>query len=133
MQPGQFPNRVALNSRELTIAVLTTEPGEYGRAEGFDATAIIRDSVRIGTRRMVDGLEPGSQRFADISIETAFERVPPETVQDRDPDLIVHVIDVPDTLLRRDDTELCAMGQYIDPATGETRDFAGCDAAVPLD
>ncbi len=133
VQPGMWPNRVALTSRDLNVAILTTDPGEYGRAEAFDATSIVRDSIRIGTRRMVEGLEPGTDRYADISNDDTFEPVPPETAQDGDLDLIVHVIDVPSTLLKTGDTELCTMGEYVDAATGETHDFAGCDAAIPLD
>ncbi len=133
VQPGQWPNRVPLTSRELNLAILSTAAGEYGRSEAFDATTIVEDTVRIGTRRMVDGTEPGSTTFAGITLDDSFEPGPPETVQDGDADMVVNIIDVQSTGLRMGDTELCAKGQYIDRTTGERRDFVGCDAAVPLD
>ncbi len=133
VQPGMWPNRVALTSRDLNLAILSTEAGEYGRTEPFDARRIVEESVRIGTRRMIDGTEPGSTTFAGMQLEDSFEPGPPETLQDGDDDMVVHVIDVQSTGLRMGDTELCAMGQFVDRTTGERRDFFGCDAAVPLD
>ena len=44
--------------------------GEYGRGTDFDARSIDPDSLRVGSRRMVDGSEPGDTAFA-----------PPETAR----------------------------------------------------
>ena len=132
LQPGQWPNRVKLGTREASLAILTTAAGEYGRPEAFDAANVIVESVRIGTRRMVQGLEPGTSTFGGTALDDSFEPVPPENVQDQDRDLTFFYFDVAASGLRATDSEMCAMGVYRDPATGERREFFGCDVAVVI-
>ena len=132
LQPGEWPNRVKLGTREASLAILTTAAGEYGRPEAFDAANVIVESVRIGTRRMVQGLEPGTSTFGGTALDDSFEPVPPENVQDQDRDLTFFYFDVADSGLRATDSEMCAMGVYRDPATGEKREFFGCDVAVVI-
>lgn len=130
LQPGRFPNRVMLGTREASLAILTTAPGEYGRAAGFNAADVLIDSLRIGTRRMLEGSEPGSTTWAGTVLDDSFEAVPPETTQDGDRDLMIFTFDVNATGLRLGDTEVCVVGLFLEPGTGEKRDFFGCDAAL---
>src|SRR6185312_10886489 len=132
LQPGEFPNQVKLGTREATISILTTSAGEYGHPEAFDAANVIVGSVTIGTRRMVQGLEPGTRRYGDASLGDSLETIVPETVQDQDEDLNFSYFDVSDSGLRATDNEVCVKGLYKEPATGQEREFFGCDAAVVI-
>lgn len=126
LQPGSWPNRVKLHTREATIAVLTTKAGEYGRAEPFDAATILVDSVRIGTRRMLDGSEPGTDRIGQAVLDDSIEPGPPEVVQDGDADLSLFVFDVDHSGLRVGDTEVCVKAMAT-MAGGATEEVSGCD------
>ena len=53
-------------------------------------------------------------------------------MQDQDRDLTFFYFDVAASGLRATDSEMCAMGVYRDPATGERREFFGCDVAVVI-
>ena len=132
LQPGQWPNEVRLGTREASIAILTTAAGEYGRAAAFDAADIVVESVRIGSRRMLDGLEPGTDRFGGTALDDSIETTLPETTQDGDKDLTLFYFDVDASGLRATDREVCAKGRYRDPASGAAQEFFGCDAAVIL-
>lgn len=129
LQPGQWPNRVILGTREASLAILTTAAGEYGRAAAFDAAEILLETVRIGSRRMVDGLEPGTDRFGGTALDDSIETTLPETTQDGDRDLTLFYFDVDASGLRATDREVCARGRYRDPATGAAQEFFGCDVA----
>ena len=87
-------------------------------------------SIRVGSRRMVQGGEPGGTRFSEPRLEDAPERTPPETTLDGDEDLFVDTIDLAEAGLRADDTEACVMGTFTDPATGERVEFYGCDSIL---
>jgi len=130
LMPGTFPNVVVLDSRETRLAVLSTRAGEYARTSDFDARWIDPASIRVGSRRMVDGGEPGGTRFSEPRLEDAPEKIPPETTFDGDEDLFVDTIDLSDAGLRADDSEACVMGIYTDPATGERAEFYGCDSIL---
>ena len=128
VQPGQTPNVVSLRGREVSLAILTTKVGEYGRITDFDAADIVPESIRIGSRRMAEGAEPGTDRFGDVSLEDSLERIPPETLRDGDGDLVIFAFELAQTGVLATDTELCAKGLYSDRATGALQEFFGCDA-----
>ena len=130
LMPGVFPNLVVLNSRETRLAILSTRAGEYARNSDFDARWIDPGSIRVGSRRMVQGGEPGGTRFSEPRLEDAPERTPPETTLDGDEDLFVDTIDLAEASLRADDTEACVIGTFTDPATGERVEFYGCDSIL---
>jgi hypothetical protein len=88
------------------------------------------ESVRIGSQRMLDGSEPGTDRWAAASLEDSIERIVPEIQQDGDRDLLIAIIDVDEIGVRAGDTEVCAMGAFRVLSTGEEHEFFGCDTAV---
>lgn len=133
LQPGAFPNRVRPGTREANLAVLTTAAGEYGLAQAFDATTILPETVTIGTRRMLAGLEPGTRRWGDAVADDSVETTLPEVTRDGDRDLTFFTFDVDDAGIRIGDTEVCIRGMHVDAGSGETREFSGCDAAVVSD
>ena len=130
VQPGQNPNVIQSDTREVSLAILTTLAGEYGRAAAFDATDIDPQSLHIGSRRMVEGLEPGTQQFGAISLQDSLEPTPPETLHDQDMDLVISTFDMSRTGVVVGDTEMCVIGRYKDRATGGQQDFYGCDAVT---
>lgn len=129
LEPGRYPNRIQIGAREFNLAILTTKAGEYGRPQPFDAASIDVRSLRIGSRRMVEGLEPGTSVFSDWSLSDSYERVPGEDVQDGDPDLLIYYFDTETSGLRPGDREVCVMGRYRDGSSGGEADFYGCDEA----
>ena len=130
LMPGTFPNIVVLDSRETRLAILSTRPGEYGRASHFDARWIDPTSIRVGSRRMIAGSEPGGTRFSEPRLVDAPEKITPETTLDGDEDLFVDTINLSDAGLHADDSEACVMGTYTDPATGGRAEFYGCDSIL---
>lgn len=129
LEPGRFPNPLSLARRENTLAILTTRAGEYGLALPFDATLVDPRSLRFGSRRMLEGLEPGTALFSDFSTPDSFERIPPEILQDGDLELQIFHFDAPSSGLRPEDREVCVMGLFRDPASGADTPFQGCDSA----
>ena len=79
---------------------------------------------------MVQGLEPGTTTCDGTVLDDSLERVPPETLQGQDRDLTFFNFDVTASGLHATDAEMCATGVYMDPASGEKREFFGCDVAV---
>ena len=81
---------------------------------------------------MVQRARAGPPPSAAQALDDSFEPMPPENVQDQDRDLTFFYFDVAASGLRATDSEMCAMGVYRDPATGEKREFFGCDVAVVI-
>ena len=131
-QPGRLPNKVWLHTRESMLAILTTSAGEGGRLIALDAADIVLESLRFGSRRMIDGLESGTDRFTDASMEDSFEHGSPETVRDGDRDLIIHNFDTLTSGLQPTDNEVCVQGVFKSPETNALEEFYGCDSAEIL-
>jgi hypothetical protein len=126
IRPKGFPNSLNLNS-EATVAVLTTEAGEYDLPLDFDATTIDPLSVRFGPR---DGLFGASGDGAPEvhgmgHPEDSYEL--DEKTRDKDIDMVLH-FRVADSDLTVGDTEACVKGTFTSGTSAYT--FFGCDSVV---
>jgi uncharacterized repeat protein (TIGR01451 family) len=132
IKPGGNPNSVNIPGDTVPLAVLTTNPGEYGLPLAFDATTIQPTTVHFGPRRVVYAGTGGSTPTHGAGhIEDAFERTttPVEKVKDGDPDLVMQFDSATSGLVPAD-TEACVKGSFTDRATGQTYRFFGCDAVL---
>lgn len=126
VKPGEEPN--AINSRrsvgDVPVALLTTDAGEYGNPLAFDATTVDVTSTRAGARDAVDAGR-GATPAHDGHEEDSWE--PDNETRDGDTDLLIHFETPSDTELGQEDDELCVRGEYIEPSTGSSFRFVGCD------
>jgi len=123
IQPGGFPNSLNLNG-QVTVAVLTTEAGEYGLPLAFDATTIDPLSVRFGPAPVLAGPSGGaSEVHAAGHIQDARELN--EKTRDRDLDMVLH-FRVAESGLTLADVEACVIGTFTTAAGTFT--FYGCDS-----
>jgi len=125
IKPGSDPNSINLRAGSITVAVLTTEVGEYGMALPFDATLIDPLSVRFGLR---DELLFGTGGALEIHnrghLENAFEL--DEVTKDGDLDMVLH-FKASESGLALGDVEACVIGSWTDLG-GMVHSFFGCDA-----
>jgi uncharacterized repeat protein (TIGR01451 family) len=123
IQPGGFPNSLNLNG-QATVAVLTTEAGEYGLPLAFDATTIDPLSVRFGPASVLAGPSGGATEIHGAGhIEDARELN--EKTRDHDLDMVLH-FRVADSGLTLADVEACVIGTFTTAAGTFT--FYGCDS-----
>jgi len=126
IKPGSNPNSVSLKGgSSVSVAVLTTQAGEYGNPLAFDARTIDPLSVRFGPRDLVQpNLGGGSEIHYTGHLEDAFEL--DEKTRDHDTDMVLHFYAL-QSGLSTSDTEACVKGDWIG-ADGNRHKFFGCDA-----
>jgi uncharacterized repeat protein (TIGR01451 family) len=127
IRPHGFPNAVNLNS-DVTLAVLTTEAGEYGLPLAVDATTIDPLSVRFGLEaNLFNASMPagGSEIHQTGHLERSYEL--DEKTRDADLDMVMH-FDASESGLTAGTTEACVKGTLTSGGTAYT--FFGCDAVV---
>jgi hypothetical protein len=126
IKPGSDPNSINLKGNGvITVAVLTTEAGEYGLPLAFDATTIDPLSVRFGPAGLVFDETGGAfESHGRGHLEDAFEL--DEVTKDGDTDMVLH-FKTKETGIGPGDTEACVKGEWVDDM-GMTHKFFGCDA-----
>jgi uncharacterized repeat protein (TIGR01451 family) len=126
IKPGSDPNSInPKNKGVIPVAVLTTEPGEYGLPLGFDATRIDPLSVRFGPRAEVWAETGGAFESHERGhIEDAYEL--DERTRDGDLDMVLH-FRTRESGIERGDLEACVKGDWVD-GDGNVHTFFGCDA-----
>jgi len=124
IKPASFPNSIRHDRGNITIAVLTTEVGEYGLPLAFAATTIQPHSVRFGDEELVWSQAGGAaERHKDGHIEYSHEL--DESTIDDDLDMVVDFRSA-QTGLTTTSTTACARGLFDDGA--ESFSFFGCDS-----
>jgi len=124
--PGSERNGIKLRHGVVSVAVLTTDAGEYGLPVAFDATHINPLSARFGTRDEVWAGSGAVEAHARGHVEDALER--DEVTFDGDEDMVLHFM-AGATSLQVGDTTACAEGNYV-TADGTTMRFFGCDTVL---
>jgi uncharacterized repeat protein (TIGR01451 family) len=124
IQPGSFPNAMNLNGH-ATVAVLTTEAGEYGLPLAFDAATIDPLSVLFGPAALVFP-EAGGATEVHSAGHVEDSRELNEKKRDKDLDMVLH-FSVGDSGLTTASTEACVKGTFT-AAGGATYKFFGCDS-----
>lgn len=127
IRPKGSPNSVNLRS-EATLAVLTTEPGEYDLPMAFDATAIDGSSTRFGAPDALFGTTGGGapEVHGKGHPERSYEL--DERTRDADTDMVLHYA-AADSGLDESDDEACVKGRFAS-ADGAIYTFFGCDSIV---
>ena len=124
IKPGSDPNSIIIGAGTVTVAILSTDIGEYGLPLGFDATTIDPLSVRFGPHDTVfDDTGGATARHKRGHFEDSLEL--DEITNDGDTDLVLH-FRTRDTGILTGDTEACVKGNWID-AAGAVHTFFGCD------
>jgi uncharacterized repeat protein (TIGR01451 family) len=130
IHPGGFPNPINPGKGSATVAVLTTDAGEYGLPLAFDATTIDPLSVRFDSAKGLEGsytaAEIHNQGHIQDSIERQLDSRGRESVTDGDQDMVLH-FRVSDTSIDDDTAEACVKGEWIDVG-GVVHKFFGCDS-----
>jgi hypothetical protein len=127
IRPGGFPNSANPNDRSVTVAVLTTDAGEYGLPLAFNATTILPLTVRFGPEDVVfSGAGGGSEIHQIGHIEDAPEKSD-ERTRDGDLDMVLH-FSASESGLFLGQVKACVKGRYVDPATNAQFKFFGCDS-----
>ena len=123
IRPGGDPNSIHPDRGTISLAVLTTEAGEYGLPIAFDAATIDPLSVRFGDPDMVWMQTGGApERHGRGHLEDAYEM--DEATMDGDTDMVLHAR-AAQTGLTTASTEACVRGLYA--SGGDTFSFFGCD------
>ena len=129
VRPGSPTNPVALGSGGvIPVAVLSTQPGEYGLPLAVDATSIDPSTVRFGTESVVAGGGGAGEVHGRGHPADSYEL--DETTRDGDLDLVLHFRIAESSLVAGSGT-VCVRGTLSTP-TGPAS-FLGCDTvhAVP--
>jgi uncharacterized repeat protein (TIGR01451 family) len=122
IRPGAYPNSVNLNSN-VSVAILTTGPGEYGLPLAFDATTINPLSVRFGPASVVLGGAGAAEIHLLGHIEDSYEL--DENTKDGDLDMLFH-FRAAAAGLTPSTTNACVRGTFT--RGGTTFLFFGCDS-----
>ena len=104
---------------------MTTTDGEYGRP-AFDALRVLPDSLRVGSRRILTNENLASPPYSTAIADDMPEPVGTESTTDGDDDIYA-VFDGRIAEFESSDTELCLIGLYLEPSTGNVESFYGCD------
>jgi uncharacterized repeat protein (TIGR01451 family) len=126
IRPRGFPNAVNLLS-EATVAVLTTEAGEYDLPLAFDATAINPRSVRFGPPDAVFGVSGGGAPEVHRRNHVLDSYELDERTRDRDADVVLHFA-VSASGLEVGDSQACVKGTF--SSGTDTFTFFGCDSVI---
>ena len=129
IKPGGTPNSVKHGKGIVTVAILSTEAGEYGLPEAVDATAIDPLSLRFGDSDLVWTAAGGAtERHNDGHLMNVNEL--DEATVDDDLDLVLH-FNSDETGLIPTATEACVKGTI--EIGGAPYTFFGCDAVNMID
>lgn len=129
VKPGSFPNSIRYGKGLVSIAILTTEAGEYDLPLAFDALTVDPLSVRFGDETLVwTGAGGASERHADGHVENSLEL--DEKTRDDDLDLVLDFRSA-ETGLTPASTEGCAKGVF--EVGGQPYTFFGCDSVRVVD
>lgn len=127
IRPKGFPNSINLSS-VTSLAVLTTQAGEYGLPLAFDATTIKPLTVRFGSEsNLFDAVTPigASEVHGQGHIERSYEL--DERTSDRDNDMVLHFV-TNASGLTLGTTEACVKGKFT--SGPDTFTFFGCDSVI---
>jgi len=132
IKPGSNPNSINIPVDTVAAAVLTTIAGEYGLPLAFDATTIKPLTVKFGEEGPVVAGTGGTTELHQTGhVENSIELPPTpagrERIKDGDKDMVLHFASAISGLTTAD-VKACVKGDFIDPGTGETFRFFGCDA-----
>jgi uncharacterized repeat protein (TIGR01451 family) len=125
IRPGGFPNSINLNT-DATLAVLTTNAGEYGLPLAFDATTIDINTVRYGLRSNLfnQAVPTGAiETHLTNHLERSYEL--DDKTRDADLDGVQHYKPSAGGLTLNT-TEACVKGNFT--TGGKTYTFFGCDS-----
>ena len=129
IKPGSYPNSVRYGKGLVSIAVLTTEAGEYGLPLDFDALTIDPQSARFGDETLVWTDAGGAaERHKDGHPEYSLEL--DEVTSDADVDMVLDFLSA-ETGLHLSSTEACAKGRF--QVGGAWYTFFGCDSVRVVD
>jgi uncharacterized repeat protein (TIGR01451 family) len=125
IRPGGFPNSINLNT-DATLAVLTTNAGEYGLPLAFNAASINISTVRYGIRSNLFNVANAfgaKETHGTNHLERSYEL--DEKTRDADLDGVQHY-KPSDGGLTLSTTEACVKGKFT--SGGQTYTFFGCDS-----
>jgi hypothetical protein len=137
IKPGSNPNSINIPADTVAVGVLTTKAGEYGLPLDFDALTIQPLTVKFGQEAQVAAGTGGTTEVhatghLEDSIELPATPLARERFKDRDTDMVLHFLSAGSGLTSAD-VSACVKGDFVDPTTGDTFRFFGCDAVRIVD
>jgi hypothetical protein len=124
IRPGNAHNFINPDSEQtVPVAILTTEPGEYGLPISFDASAVDPASVRFGTKST---LQEGGGAMASPNmgfIKDSHEL--DDKTKDGDSDMML-LFETTEAGFDQQSTEACMVGTYLGE-DNQLHKFFGCD------
>jgi hypothetical protein len=128
IKPGNPSDLIKLSPKGVvTVALLSTEKGQYGNPLAFDATVIDPLSVRFGDRSLViDDGGGAPEKHNRGHIRESYE--PDDITIDEDADMVLHFNKRP-TDLRTSDIEACLKGKS-PSESGDDFTFFGCGSVT---